>query len=110
MENIGKWSFILGILLALVFGLLPQTFAYQFYINWTLVILGLVVAILNIRPEESMFFLIAVIAIILVTDVLSKVPSLGQPLQQAFENTKVFVSPAGLLVALKLVWDLARSK
>ncbi len=110
MEHIGRWSFIIGVLLAVAFGLLPQTFAYQFYINWTLVLLGLVVAILNITPEESMFFLIAVIAIILVTDSLSEVPSLGQPLQQAFENIKIFVSPAGLLVALKLVWDLARSK
>lgn len=110
MEKVGRWSFIVGVVLSVVFGLLPQLFIYQFYVNWTLVLLGLVVAILNITDEERMFFLIAVMAIILVTTVLSQVPSLGQPLQQAFENIKVFVSPAGLLVALKLIWDLASSK
>jgi hypothetical protein len=104
MEKIGTWAFLIGVLIAVVAGLVPSLPATQ--VAWVLVILGLVVGFLNIRAREAQEFLVACIAILVVSG-MGGLPPLGRTLGTILTNMIAFVAPAALLVALRAVWDLA---
>jgi hypothetical protein len=104
MEKIGTWAFLIGVLIAVVAGLIPSLPAAQ--VAWVLVILGLVVGFLNIRAREAQEFLVACIAILVVSG-MGGLPPLGRTLGTILTNMIAFVAPAALLVALRAIWDLA---
>ena len=104
MEKIGTWAFLIGVLIAVVAGLVPSLPATQ--VAWVLVILGLVVGFLNIRAGEAQEFLIACIAILVVAG-MGGLPPLGRTLGTILTNMIAFVAPAALLVALRAIWQLA---
>jgi hypothetical protein len=104
MEKIGTWAFLIGVLIAVVAGLVPSLPATQ--VAWVLVILGLVVGFLNVRARETQEFLIACVAILVVAG-MGAVPPLGRTLGSILSNLISFVGPAALLVALRAVWQLA---
>ncbi|MEM2916475.1 MAG: hypothetical protein QXT19_03915 [Candidatus Woesearchaeota archaeon] len=108
MEKIGTWAFLIGVVIAVVAGLIPAfsqpPLAGQ--VAWVLVILGLVVGFLNIRAKEAQEFLVACIAILVVAG-MGGLPPLGRTLGAILTNLIAFVAPAALLVALRAVWALA---
>jgi len=104
MEKIGTWAFLIGVLIAVVAGLIPSLPATQ--VAWVLVILGLVVGFLNIRAREAQEFLIACIAILVVAG-MGGLPPLGRTLGTILTNMIAFVAPAALLVSLRAIWQLA---
>jgi hypothetical protein len=108
MEKIGTWAFLIGVLIAVIAGLIPSfsqgTLAGQ--VAWVLVILGLVVGFLNIRAREAQEFLVACIAILIVAG-MGGLPPLGRTLGSILTNMIAFVAPAALLVALRAIWQLA---
>lgn len=108
MEKIGTWAFLLGVLIAIIAGLVPsfttQPLAGQ--VAWVLVILGLVVGFLNIRSKEIQEFLIACVAILVVAG-MGGLPPLGRTLGSILTNIIAFVAPAAFLVACRAVWQLA---
>ncbi|MEM4282087.1 MAG: hypothetical protein QXU88_00435 [Candidatus Woesearchaeota archaeon] len=102
----GQWAFIIGVLLAIVAGLIP---ALQIpTVSWILVLLGLIVGFLNITAKEVNNFLIATIALLLVSGSLSSLPVLGTVISSIFRNIVVFVAPAALVVSLKAVYSTAQ--
>ncbi len=108
MEKIGTWAFLIGVLIAVVAGLIP-TFGQQplaGQVAWVLVILGLVVGFLNIRAREAQEFLVACIAILIVAG-MGGLPPLGRTLGTILTNMIAFVAPAALLVSLRAIWQLA---
>ena len=104
MEKIGTWAFLIGVLIAVVAGLIPTLPAVQ--VAWVLVILGLVVGFLNVRAKEAQEFLIACIAILVVAG-MGGLPPLGRTLGTILTNIIAFVAPAAILVALRAIWQLA---
>lgn len=108
MEKIGTWAFLLGVLISVVAGLVPNfaepPLAGQ--VAWALVILGLLVGLLNIRARETQEFLIACTAILVVAG-MGGLPPLGRILGAILTNIIAFVAPAAILVALRAVWQLA---
>lgn len=104
MEKIGTWAFLIGVLIAVVAGLIPTLPATQ--VAWVLVILGLVVGFLNVRAKEAQEFLVACIAILIVAG-MGGLPPLGRTLGAILTNIIAFVAPAAILVALKEIWALA---
>ncbi len=104
MEKIGTWAFLIGVLIAVVAGLVPTLPATQ--VAWVLVILGLVVGFLNVRAKEAQEFLVACIAILVVAG-MGGLPPLGRTLGAILTNIIAFVAPAAILVALKEIWALA---
>jgi len=107
MEKLGSWAFIVGIVLAIVFGFLPPG-------NWVapvLVILGLVIGFLNITEKEVTSFLVAAIALVVAGNAnLEAVPAVGNFLQAILTNLVVLMAPAAIVVAVKAVWELASGK
>ena len=108
MEKIGTWAFLIGVLIAILAGIVP-TFAQGSLagqVAWVLVILGLVVGFLNIRGRETQDFLIASTAILVVAG-MGGLPPLGRTLGTILTNIIAFVAPAAFLVACRSVWMLA---
>ncbi len=102
--KIGHWAFIVGILLAIIAGLVPQLQTST--ITWILVILGLVVGLLNISAKETTEFLVAVIALLIVGSA-GAIPALGGIVLAILANIVALSAPAALIVALKAVYSLA---
>ena len=100
----GHWAFILGVLLAIIAGLVPQLQTST--ITWILVLLGLIVGFLNVTISETQEFLIAAIALLLISST-GALPVLGTIIAVMLSNIVAFVAPAALIVALKAVYDLA---
>lgn len=123
MDNakIGVYAFLLGIIIAVIVGLLA-TYAVTALGTTTLgvtsaivVVLGLVVGFLNISEKQITPFLVAVIALAVSgiaagtasLTYLNFIPTLGTLIANVVGNITMFVVPAGIVVALKAVWDMA---
>ncbi len=107
MTRVGSWSFTIGLLIAVVFGVLGSN---VYNVGLILVLLGLIVGILNITNKETIPFLIAVAALILAGNAgLENLPVVGEWLKDILGNIKIFVAPAAVFVSVKAVYDLAKS-
>lgn len=114
-NDVGKWAFIIGAVLAIIMGIgvgLNQAWGTNAWLQLLLVALGLVVGFVNITSREVQGFLIASIALLAVnTANLSAantlVNSLGDILGGIVANIIWVVAPAALIVALRTVYGFA---
>ena len=104
MEKIGKWAFIVGLVLAVIAGLGIQAM----WIAWVLVVLGLVVGFLNVTAAESRGFLLAAIGLMLSATAVQSIPFVGELVTRIVSNIIVFIAPAVLVVALKALFETAK--
>ncbi len=104
--SIGSWAFIIGVLIAVLFGLLGSLNSTVIFI---LVVLGLLVGLLNITAKETNSFLLAAVSLVIVSafgkNVLGAISVLGRILDAMI----VLVVPATVIVALKAVYGLAKN-
>ena len=106
MNVVGKWAFLIGVILAVVLGLFDPVMG-----NWAivLVIIGLIVGLLNVTDKEVAPFLMSgavlIIASALGGSLMSDMPYVGAVLDALLA---VFV-PATVIVAIKNVFSLARN-
>ena len=110
-KNMGEWAFLIGFLLAILFGFLPDT--WEGAATLVLVVLGLLVGFLNISEKESTPFLVAAAALMITASAgstLALIPPafLGTFLENAVGKIGVFVAPAAIVVAVKSVRSLAK--
>jgi hypothetical protein len=104
MDRVGRWAFIVGLVLAVVAGLLLQAN----WVTWVLAILGLIVGFLNVGGSESQGFLIAAIALTLSATAVQTLPLVGGVVTDILANVVTFVSAAMLVVAIKALFETAR--
>jgi hypothetical protein len=121
-ENlVGKWAFILGLVIALLAAVLVNYAGTS--IAWMMLILfvlGLVVGFINIREENTVKFLVAVSTLLILgvgslSSVTVLTGLLGQLSAQVnlyisliFGNFISFVGAAGLVVAIKAIVESSR--
>jgi len=103
-QTIGKWAFIIGLILAVLAGLLFQ----PGWAIWVLAILGVIVGLLNIAAEETGGFLLASIALTLSATALNTLPVLGTAMSYVLPFVVAFVAGATIVVALKELFQTAR--
>jgi hypothetical protein len=109
MTKIGKYAFMVGILLAIILGLVPMAENIRGYAILVLVVLGLIVGLLNVTAKETTEFLVAAIALIAAGNAnLTSIPAIGIYVQYILTFIVVFVAPAALVVALRAVQALAK--
>ena len=101
----GHWAFLIGVVLAVIAGFVPQLQTPT--VTWVLVLLGLIVGLLNITAKETQEFLIATVALVIAASTASDIIALGITMATILGNIVTFVFPAALLVALKAIWALA---
>lgn len=116
-KQIGDYSFIIGVILAVVLGLAAPNLGNATAWLWSLlVVLGLIVGFLNVSGKETKEFLWVAVALVVVAyagsaqiNSWSNVQLIGTYLKGIFDSILAFVVPASVVVALKDVWGLARS-
>lgn len=106
-NKIGGWAFIIGVVLALIAGVLGFTSESLVVIG--LIILGLVIGLLNITAKEAMPFLLITTALVIVSSLGGSVLGAIPMLQRTLSTITVLIIPAVLVVAVRAVFALARS-
>ena len=101
---IGRWTFIVGLILAVIAGL----FIEAAWVVWVLVILGVIVGLLNVTREETQSFLLAAIAFALSTAALNTIPLIGDIFSNILGYVAAFVSGAMIVVALKALFKTVK--
>lgn len=102
---LGSWSFLIGVILAVIFGLLGDLSQTVIYI---LVVLGLIIGLLNIADEEVSPFLMAGTVLVIVSTLGQSVVSSVGVFDTMLQALTVLFVPATIIVALKHVFSLAR--
>ncbi len=108
MEQIGGWSFIAGVAIAVI-----AAFVAVPYAALLLVVLGLIVGFLNIKDKDIGSFLIATIALLVAgtaSQNLSAIPQAGTYIASILNSIQAFVAPAAVVAALKAVVNIAYKK
>ncbi|HUS48815.1 MAG TPA: hypothetical protein VMZ91_01510 [Candidatus Paceibacterota bacterium] len=107
-DVIGKWAFIIGLIIAVIAGLVEGLYTIP-YLTLILVILGLVVGFLNIAEKNVTKLLVAIIALMVVgsTTVLA-IPAISGYLEAMLTNFVAFVGAAGLVVAIKAIVETSK--
>ena len=116
-QKIGHYSFIGGVIIAVVLGLASSALgaAATAWLTSLLVVLGLVAGFINVTGKETKeFMLVAVVLIIAAgmgnaSQTLSGVQFIGQYLSGIFTQVLAFVVPAAIVVGLKDVWSLGQN-
>ena len=105
-NKIGSWAFLIGILLAVIFGAFAQSALTQW--AWVLVVIGLVIGLFNITESETHSFLMAGLTLLLAAytgkDVLDIVPIFANIL----ETLLIMFVQATIIVAVKHVFSFAK--
>jgi hypothetical protein len=105
LDMVGKWAFIVGLVLAVVVGYIFQAE----WVVWVLAILGVIVGLLNVTREDTERFLLAAIAFALSVTARNTVPVLGFLITNVLGYVAAFVAGAVVVVALKVLFQTARS-
>lgn len=112
-KRVGNYSFIIGVIIAIVLGIVSLGTATPWLAS-LLVVLGLIVGFLNVAGKETKEFLIVAAVLIVATGLggagatLAGVAIIGTYLQGIFTQVLAFVVPATVVVALKDIWKLGQ--
>lgn len=106
---IGKWAFIIGLILAVIAAFIS---GYAEIVMLILFILGLIVGFLNISKESSTGFLVAIATLIVmgtgVLNALNILDVINEYLKGILSNFIAFVSAVGLVVAIKAIVETSK--
>jgi hypothetical protein len=103
--KIGKWAFIIGLVIAVLAGLFFQ----PDWAIWVLAILGVIVGLLNVTAEDTRGFLLASIALTLSATALNTIPVVGTAFELILPFVVAFVAGATIVIAIKELFQAARS-
>jgi hypothetical protein len=109
-QKIGSWAFIIGVVIAIIAGVLGiGVFGpVATWIPLVMMILGIIIGLLNISDKEITTFLVAVIALLAAGGVnWGVIPEIGVPLGAIFLNIASLMAPAAIIVGIKAVWNMA---
>lgn len=121
-NSVGAWAFLIGVILAIIFGVstnLIPTLSLKYYssaIYAILVILGLIVGFsIKVSVKDSQIFMIAGAVLVVVSKFgMDSVRGsligigVGDLVASVFGALLALFVPATIIVALKMVFDIAR--
>jgi hypothetical protein len=111
MAVIARWLFIIGIIIAVIVGLFGSYIGITLSDAWVaivLLIIGILVGFLNVTEKESMPFLLAGTALVIINYCSSGALGALPWAQEIVKALSVLLVPATIIVALKTVISLAK--
>jgi hypothetical protein len=110
LSKIGFWAFIIGLILAVIAGLITVNKDPNAAVVVVLIILGLIIGLLNVTGKEIMLFLVATIALIVTGHVFQSltVLNLGKYLDQILNYVATLMAPAAVVASIKALWAVGR--
>jgi len=132
-RKVASWLFLVGILIAVIVGLLAQTYwtpttdeitgvstiPYPTYITIALAVLGFVVGVLsffaigNITKERIPTFLIAALILVGIGatgQYFTNLDIVGQYFANIAATLAIFAAPAAGLLAIRAIWDAGKTE
>jgi hypothetical protein len=119
-HTVGSYSFLIGFLVAVVFGLVAGIdkallAGLDGIVLLVLMVFGLVVGLLNIKEEHMAEFLVSCIAIAMIGSIAVQnsivlIPQIGPVISMMFQNIVAFTAPAGLIIGIRYVWVIGYTK
>jgi len=118
MTKVGEYVFIVVLIVAVIAGLAVSRLDanQQAWVTLALVILGIVVGLTMITEKEVTAFLMTAVALIVSSGVASFVNlntiygGFGTAVAQVVANIATFVAPAAVILSVKGIYTLARTK
>ena len=115
-KQIGNYSFVVGVIIAIVLGLAAPRLGTAADWLWSLlVVLGIAVGFLNLSSKQTKEFLLVTIGLVVVAYAGSvqinsweKIRIIGPYLKRVFDSILTLVVPSSVVVALKQVWALGK--
>ena len=116
-SKVGAYSFIIGVILAVVIGLFSSMIGASTtgILTSILIVLGLIIGFLNIGGTDVKTWLMTATILVVVTYIggasanLASISLVGTYLSGIFTAIMTLVIPATVIVALKEVWSLAQA-
>jgi len=104
---IGFWCFIIGLIVAVVCGIIAPKNEIVIII---LVVFGIIIGFLNITAKEVMLFLLATIALIVAGNVFAPLTMLGVGaiLGNMLGYVATLMAPAAVITAIKALWAVGK--
>ncbi|MCK4364687.1 MAG: hypothetical protein KAW45_01415 [Thermoplasmatales archaeon] len=123
-RKIGSWLFLIGILIAVIVGLITGAKFWtdtSGYVTLLLAILGFVVGALtffavgNITPEKVPTFLLGALLLVGIgtagsTNWFAEVNIIGPYFTSIAGMLAIFVAPAAGILAIRAIWDAGKTK
>ena len=108
-NKLGSWSFIVGLLLAVVLGV-GWAEKYHIAIVWVVFLMGIIVGIFNVTAKETQAFLTAgtILALIAYLGINVGVFADVMIIQNILRSILTLFIPSTIIVALKAVYELAK--
>ena len=107
--KLGRWAFVIGLAVSVLLGFL--SFAYA---SVVLVILGLIAGLMNVTEKEAQKFLVAVIALIVIgmagLQAFIVWGAFYSWIQNVLASFTTFVAAAGVVVAIKVLFETAKEE
>ena len=113
-KRVGNYSFIIGVIIAIVLGLVGSIGPATPWLASLLVVLGLIVGFMNVTGKETKEFLLVAAVLIIAASMggvgatLGGVQYIGSYLGGVFTQVLAFVVPATVVVALKDIWAMGQ--
>ena len=107
-RSLGGWAFLIGILIAVLAGIFVSELSAS--ITGVLVVIGIIVGLFNVTGKESHSFLLATVALVIVSSlggqvISSSIAILGNILRAFL----VLIVPATIVVAIREAFSVAKS-
>jgi len=115
-KKIGEYSFVIGVIVAIVLGLIADRIggSVGIALSSLLVLLGLIVGFLNVTSKESKEFILLTVALVIMAGLagatLANIEGIGKYIAGIFQQLMIFLAPASVVVALKAIMAMARKK
>jgi hypothetical protein len=102
---LGKWAFLIGIILAIIMGALGDVTA-NLAVMSALLVIGVIVGLLNVGAKEASPFLLAAVSLVLVANFGPDVLTFDIA-KQILGAIMVLIIPATIIVAIREVFSIA---
>ena len=103
MEKVGKYAFVVGIVVAVIAGVTDAAWAPA-----ALAVPGIVVGLLNVTAEETTSFLLAAIGLMLSARAMDAIPAVGEAMAPFVANIVAFTGAAVFVVAIMTLLDIGK--
>lgn len=108
-NTIGAWAFLIGVILAIILGIIGINFKDATFLSWTLVILGVLIGLLNVTAKESYGFMVAGFILVAVGYMGAGVLSVIEVVRNMLSALLLLFVPATIVVTLRSVFAIAKN-
>lgn len=97
-QTAARWAFILGLVLAVVVALVPETSDWAV---WAMLILGLFAGYVFISEEDEMRFFVLAIGLVFFSQSLAEFPSIGEVVTNLVTQVSTFLGAMVIALAVR---------